>query len=152
MKCSKCSNKAVFKNPTYCKEHFIRYVESNVKKTIRQFRLLDKNDKVVVAVSGGKDSITCLHILSKWYEVEALAIDEGIKGYREYTLKDLERFCKERKIKLNIFSIKDEFSFSLDSYMKKTTEKPKIPDRLSIKAQLSEAENAQTPELEEALD
>jgi len=86
--------------------------------------MVKKSDKIVVAVSGGKDSITCLYNLSQEYKVEALAVDEGIKGYREHTLKDLKKFCDEHEIKLHIVSMKKEFGFTLDKYLKKVKEKP----------------------------
>lgn len=119
MKCSKCEKKAVFGSPNLCKGHFISYFESKVKDTIKKFELIKKGDKVLVATSGGKDSTTVLYILNKFYKVSALAIDEGIGGYRDKTLEDIKRFCKSEKIPLKIISFKTEFNYSLDEMMKK---------------------------------
>ena len=54
MKCSKCSEFAVSDNPALCKEHFISDFELRVKKTIKDYKLLSKKDKICVAASGGK--------------------------------------------------------------------------------------------------
>ena len=41
---------------------FIKEFESKVKKTIKDYNLINKNDKVLVASSGGKDSTTVLYL------------------------------------------------------------------------------------------
>lgn len=123
MKCKKCKDNAVLASPNYCQEHFMAYLETKVKKTITQFKLLTQNDKIVVAVSGGKDSLTLLYLLNKWYKrITALAIDEGIHGYREHTLVTLKQFCKQYKIPLHIVSYKKEFGKSLDDFLKQNPE------------------------------
>jgi len=120
MNCLKCDENAVFLEPTLCKEHFISYFEKKVKKTIKDFKLVKKTDRIIVACSGGKDSTTILYLLKKIHgTVEALAIDEGIKGYRNKTLVDLKRFCEENKIKLTIYSFKESFGKTLDLMLKK---------------------------------
>ena len=123
MRCCRCNENAVFENPNYCRKHFISYVESKIKKTIKRFGLLEPKDRIIVAVSGGKDSLTVLYNLRK-YDPIALAIDEGISGYRDQTLVDLENFCNKHKVKLKIVSIKKEFGFTLDHALKKTGLKP----------------------------
>ena len=108
-----CSKNPVIKLPAgerLCKSHFTKYFEGKVFRTIRQFNLIGKKERIVAALSGGKDSLTLLHILNKLskqnprIKVEAITIDEGIKGYREKTLKTAKKFCKKNKIKLNLFS------------------------------------------------
>jgi len=115
---SKNKSSAVFSNPSLCKEHFTIYFENKVKKAIKDFKLLSKKDKLVVAASGGKDSTVLLYLLKKLgYNPEALAIDEGIRGYRSETLKNLKSFCKQNNITLNIVSYKKEFGEELDTML-----------------------------------
>ena len=121
MECSACKAKAVHRNQgtNYCKKHFLDYFEAKVFKTIKKYNLLEKGDRVCVATSGGKDSIAALYTVSKYcrkndIDFFALAIDEGINGYRDHTLDDLESFCKKNKIKLNIVSFKERLGATLD--------------------------------------
>ncbi|PLW80877.1 TIGR00269 family protein [Candidatus Woesearchaeota archaeon] len=125
MKCNLCEKKAVILNPSYCKEHFIDDFEKKVEETIKQFNLFNKNEKILVATSGGKDSLTVLHILKKLgYNVKGLLIDEGIKNYREYTIDDMNEFSKKYDIDFVIKSFEEEYSSTLDDITKKTTLNP----------------------------
>lgn len=120
MHCVRCSRQAVIESPQLCGNHFNAYVERTVKKTIAQCNLISDTDRVVVAASGGKDSLTVLHILAQLYpEISALAIDEGIAGYRENTLTDLKHFCQKRNIPLHIYSYEQEFGLPLDAMLRK---------------------------------
>jgi len=130
MPCKNCLNKPVIKltnnNIQLCKQHFVKYFERKVLSTIKNYKLIDKNDKVGVAVSGGKDSLSVLNILNmlkektRRFTLEAIAIDEGIEGYRDETLETAKKFCKQNKIKLHIFSYKNEFGDTLDNFLKKS--------------------------------
>ncbi len=129
MKCKQCTEKPVIRltnnNIKLCKNHYIKYFEKKVRYTINKFNLIDDKDKIGVALSGGKDSITVLNILNKIrrkrknIEIEAILIDEGIKDYRDITMKDAVSFCEENNIKLNIFSYKEEFGYTLDEILKR---------------------------------
>jgi tRNA-5-methyluridine54 2-sulfurtransferase len=125
MKCSKCSSDAVFSSPAYCKAHFIEYFEEKVQKTIVRFSLFSKKEKIAVAVSGGKDSMSLLNALhSLGYDVTAIAVDEGILGYRDSTLKTLKMFCKKNKIPVKIFTFKSLTGKTLDSLLKDKKHNP----------------------------
>ncbi|AJF61427.1 hypothetical protein QT06_C0001G0587 [archaeon GW2011_AR15] len=125
MKCGLCEKNAVFGNPAYCKEHFCGYIEKKVLGTIEKYNLIEKGQKVAVAASGGKDSLSVLYILNKYgYGVTALAIDEGISGYRDRTLATLKKICGAHKIKLRIVSFKGKFSKSLDEILFTNRERP----------------------------
>ena len=128
-----CGQKPVISLPSgekLCKNHFIGYFEGKVFRTIRQFGLLDNEESLGAAVSGGKDSLTVLRILNRLSKdnpkirINALAIDEGIAGYRDKTLITAKKFCDENNIELHIFSYKEEFGLKLDEMLKILNVKP----------------------------
>jgi tRNA-5-methyluridine54 2-sulfurtransferase len=127
-----CSKAPVYSliNEKLCKSHFADYFEGKVLRTIRQFELLGKKENLGIALSGGKDSLTVLKILSKIskenpnIKLNAILIDEGISGYRDKTIETAKKFCKEHKVKLHIFSYRKEFGMTLDEILKKLKVKP----------------------------
>jgi len=128
MVCKNCKESPVVNltnnNIHLCKSCFIKYFEKKVKKTISDHNLIEKNDKIVVACSGGKDSTVLLYLIKKIFKdrkdikITVLAIDEGIHNYRNKSLKFLKKFCKEQKVELKIYSYKKEFGKSLDEILK----------------------------------
>jgi uncharacterized protein (TIGR00269 family) len=103
-----------------CKEHFLSSFEDRVQKTIEEFSLIGKGQRVAVAVSGGKDSLVLLTLLHRFgYDVIAIAIDEGIAGYRERTLVDARRVCDAYHIPLRVFSFEELAGDTLDGLRKK---------------------------------
>ena len=108
-----CNEKPIIEltnNEKLCKTHFTEYFENKVLKTITKFDLIGKEENLGVAVSGGKDSLTLLHILKKLSEqnpkikLTAIAINEGIEGYRDKSLITAQNFCDKNNVKLNIYS------------------------------------------------
>lgn len=128
MPCKTCKTKPVIRltntSVQLCKSCFIKYFEKKTLKTIRQYNLIQKNDSLGIACSGGKDSTSLLYIIHRHFskrpdiKITAIAIDEGIKGYRDSSLQDLKKFCKTNKINLKIFSFKKEFHKTLDQLIK----------------------------------
>ena len=128
MVCKNCITTPVIKlinsNISLCKSCFIKYFEKKVLKTIRTYNLIEDNDHIGVAVSGGKDSTTLLYLLNKLVKnrkdmkLTAIAIDEGIEGYRDKSLEFLNNFCKKNNVNLKIFSYKDNFGKTLDETLK----------------------------------
>ncbi len=86
--------------------------------------MLGPKDSFMIAVSGGKDSITLLHILAKiekpFENVSFCAgtIDEGIRHYRDEALKIAEKNCRRLGIEHKILSLKELFGYSLDEIVK----------------------------------
>lgn len=104
------------------KKSFNRYVEENVFNTISTYNLIQENDNIMIGVSGGKDSILTLHMLHNYrkqkgidFGIEAVCIDEGIKGYREEGIKSARENCRNLNIPLTVYSFKDEWTYSLDN-------------------------------------
>lgn len=112
MKCLKCNKKAVYNK--LCRSHFINYFETKIRKTIRKYKLLDRNEKIAVAVSGGKDSTTILYLLKKLgYNVTGFTVDAGVGDYSNKNLINLRKFCNEHKINLLEISFRKEFGRGL---------------------------------------
>ncbi|NOZ80872.1 MAG: TIGR00269 family protein [DPANN group archaeon] len=125
MRCRKCGERTVFSSPALCKDHFISAFEKKVYDTIDRYKLISRGQRIAVACSGGKDSTVLLHLLQKrGYDVTAMAIDEGIAGYRDKTLAFLRRFCFERGIPLQVHRYQDAFGASLDHMMQRSPRKP----------------------------
>ncbi len=90
-KCRVCGRRAVYwvpwANTWFCKEHFVEYFKRRVIRTYEKY--FPKNhERILVAVSGGKDSVALLHsltphLLDKGLKVSALFIDLGIKNYSQ---------------------------------------------------------------------
>lgn len=133
MQCSKCGNsKVIYKRPQsgqlLCKDCFIESIEKKVIKTIRKEKLLDKGDKVLVALSGGKDSVTTLEILNSFREMNiidicAVTVDEGIANYRQAGVDIARRHAERLGIEHKVVSLKDEYGITLDEIMQKENHK-----------------------------
>lgn len=96
-------------------------LEKRVQKLIGDYGLIDDGDKVAVALSGGKDSVFTLHILDKLqresvfdFELLAIAIDEGIQGYREDGLKSARNNAYQLGVDYHEVSLKNELGLTLD--------------------------------------
>jgi uncharacterized protein (TIGR00269 family) len=103
----------------------VESIEAKVRATITKHNMLNFSDKIAVAVSGGKDSISLLHILAKMECVRpkatlvAVTIDEGIKGYRDEALKIASLECQKLGVEHHVFSFKQLFGFALDELVEK---------------------------------
>lgn len=82
MKCSVCGGAGSVRLPHFnlklCSEHFCRLVENRVQRAIQKFKMFDRTSRVLVAVSGGKDSLSLWQVLSRLgYAPDALFIRLG---------------------------------------------------------------------------
>ena len=99
MNCTSCKVKAVLKlprhNAAFCKTCFIEYVHEQVEKAIKSQSMFTRNERVLVAVSGGKDSLALWHILLKLgYRADALYVNLGITGYSERSHEKVSRYAE----------------------------------------------------------
>jgi uncharacterized protein (TIGR00269 family) len=126
--CSSCKSRAIislsYSGQRLCKKHFLHYFEKKVKRTIREYNMLEGVKHLGVAVSGGKDSLTMLYLLKQIagpmkIRLTAILVDEGIKGYRKKTIEDASVLCKKLDVPLKIYSFKKEIGTDMDKIMKK---------------------------------
>lgn len=99
MNCTKCKTKAAIglprHNAAFCKGCFNGFVHDQVARAIKSDRMFGRQDRILVAVSGGKDSLALWDILLKLgYRADALYIDLGIPGYSEKSHEKVRRFAQ----------------------------------------------------------
>ncbi|MGD9047166.1 MAG: ATP-binding protein [Anaerolineae bacterium] len=95
MKCSKCGGTAVINMRQHrlrlCADHFVEWFVSMTQRTIEKYKMFAPADKVLVAVSGGKDSLALWDVLLKLgYQAEGVYIGLGIDEEIGYSDKSLE--------------------------------------------------------------
>ena len=122
--CSKCKKPSItfirYNGTHLCKDHFIQYFEKRVKKDIKKQGKTENNCKIGVALSGGKDSTVALYIAHDVFskrpniDLVAITIDEGIKGYRDKSLKIASKNCKKLDADHYIVSFKESIDKTMD--------------------------------------
>ena len=80
----------------------MKQILSSIRKAVEDYNMIEEGDKIAVALSGGKDSLTLLLALKnlqifypKHFEIMALTIDPGSNVF---DTTELEAFCKELDI------------------------------------------------------
>ncbi len=94
-----------------CKNHYIEWFERRVESTIKEFKMFSKNDRVLVAVSGGKDSLALWHALVKLgYQADGLYIDLGIGEYSKKSKEIVKSFAQRIEKNLHIVELEREIA------------------------------------------
>lgn len=112
MKCRRCGRKAVLElkshNTAFCKDCFLFFFERQVKRSIDRYRMFSKKDRILICVSGGKDSLALWDLLlSMGYRAEGLHIDLGINGYSERSFEKLIGFSQKKSLQPIVMSLKE---------------------------------------------
>ena len=72
---------------------------NKVKNTIEKFNMIESNDKILIAVSGGPDSISLLNILYEVkYNICVAHINHGLRENANIDEKFVLNFCSEKNI------------------------------------------------------
>ncbi len=113
MKCRKCGQGAVIElrrhNAAFCTPDFLDFFRNQVREAIRRHRMFTADEQVLVAVSGGKDSLALWDVLIEdGYRTSGLYLDLGIFDYSIESRAKCERFAAERGVPLIVSRVADE--------------------------------------------
>jgi len=113
MKCIKCRGQAIIElrrhNAAFCASDFLDFFRNQVREAIRKYRMLTPHEPVMVAVSGGKDSLALWDVLiDQGYDTTGLYLDLGIFEYSVESRARCEKFASARGVPLVISRVADE--------------------------------------------
>ena len=113
MKCRKCGGQAVIElrrhNAAFCGEDFAEFFRNQVREAIRKHRMFDRDEPVLVAVSGGKDSLALWDVLIEdGYRTTGLHLDLGIFEYSTESRAKCDAFAAARGVPLLVSSVAEE--------------------------------------------
>src|SRR5207247_518447 len=112
MKCRRCRGTAVIElrrhNAAFCQDCFLHYVHEQVRRAVKDHDMLDPSDRILVAVSGGKDSLALWDILlDMGYHASGLYLGLGIGDYSDRSGEVVRAFAEERGVELIHVDLRD---------------------------------------------
>lgn len=120
-----CGNRAFekFRGKYYCRECYIKKYEGAFESAIKRYRIFREGERVLVALSGGKDSVALLSSLKSLsirlkIDVEAFHIHLGIQEYSDVSLNISEKVSEIVGVKLNVLRLED-YGFTIEDVRRK---------------------------------
>ena len=125
--CAKCGGVPFYtrrySGEVLCEQCFKESIVEKTKRTATKHHMLPRGARVGVAVSGGKDSLSLLHVLHglrDWHgaELVAISVDEGVAGYRDEALANARSVSSKLGVEHLTVSYQGLFGFSLDTALR----------------------------------
>jgi len=114
-RCKICKkNEAILKLESYrlnlCPDCFDDFVLRRTKKGIHDFKMFGPDERILVAVSGGKDSLGLWDVLVRLgYRADGFYIDLGIKDYSAESKRLARAYAEANGLTLHVRSVPDDF-------------------------------------------
>lgn len=121
MRCRICGDAAVINMRQHklalCAEHFSPWFIKQTERTIHKYHMFGSDQRLLVAVSGGKDSLALWDVLLKLgYHADGVYIDLGIDGgfgYSAQSKAKAQQFADSRQVTLHIVDVPAQFGESI---------------------------------------
>jgi len=128
-KCRTCGGPAIIDlprhNAKFCAEHFQELCRRQVVKAIEQFDMLSRDDRILVAVSGGKDSLAVWDLLlGLGYQADGLYIGLGIGDYSDVSGRYARAFAEQRGLHLIEISLSEDYGYDIPTAARATRRVP----------------------------
>jgi tRNA(Ile)-lysidine synthase TilS/MesJ/sulfur carrier protein ThiS len=117
-RCSSCHQTAILEiarhRAAYCAEHFVDHVRSQVREAIDRHRMISYADRVLVAVSGGKDSLALWDVLlDMGYRADALYVGLGIGDYSDRSGALVRAYAEQRGARLHTVDLAEDYGYDI---------------------------------------
>ncbi len=122
-KCTRCKARAVVHLPShhanFCESCFLHFFRTAVRRALKLFPL-NRNLPLMIAVSGGKDSLAVWSILDDLgYKTKGIHINLGIDGFSSESISAIEKFARSRSLPYAIYELKELLGVTLPELYKK---------------------------------
>ena len=107
-------------NAAFCQECFVHHVHETVKRTVKSHRMFAPGGRIMVAVSGGKDSLGLWDVLLELgYDATGMYLGLGIGDYSERSREITRAFAEERGAELIDVDLRGEYGYDIPTAGKK---------------------------------
>jgi tRNA-5-methyluridine54 2-sulfurtransferase len=118
VKCRVCRGPAVIDvrrhNAAFCRDHFLAHCTEQVRRTISEHEMIGAGERVLVAVSGGKDSLALWDLLQRLdYDVDGLYLGLGIGEYSDESGRYAREFACSHNLKLHEIDLAADFGYTI---------------------------------------
>ena len=129
MKCRRCKAPAVIDirrhNAAFCADCFLHHTREQVRRAIDEFDMIEPGERVLVAVSGGKDSLALWDLLAEiGIAADGLYLGLGIGEYSDDSGRYARDFAKDRDLKLIEVDLRDQYGYDVPTAAAATRRAP----------------------------
>lgn len=118
MRCRVCRKAAVIEvrrhNAGFCQPCFLKHCRDQMVRAVEDFKMFGPDDRILVAVSGGKDSLALWDmLLDLGYQADGLYLGLGIGEYSGSSGSFARAYAERRGATLIEVDIPEEFGFDI---------------------------------------
>lgn len=119
MRCQKCPATATVElrrhHAAFCNDHFLEFFDRQVQRAIDEHRMFTREDRILVAVSGGKDSLALWDVLRRLgYRATGLYINLGIGEYSQESQRKVVAYSDAHGAELMVVDIPQTYGMGVE--------------------------------------